>query len=766
MPTIGGLVSGIDTSKMIEGLMSIHQNRIDRLKLRHSEVVSKQTAFKGVEARLLTLRSKAAALTQIQNNSFKANKAVSSIETAVTAAASDSALPGVYALKVNQLAKAQIVASQGFESADSTISQGTISLQVGAGVAKTVTIDSTNNTVQGLVDAINNSGAEVSATIINEGTSGATPYRLLLTSKKTGAANTIQIVNNLATAGGGASRPSFGESSIGSAVAGGGNASTSVAESNSGSAYSGAANDVYTFTVVQGGMVGTDNGLQISYQDGSGENTGTITLNDTDVGALKSVAEGLQIQFGAGTLEVGDTFTVAVNAAATPVQASADAIVALGSGSGQLLINSATNHVDNLIPGVSLNLLTANPTQEVSITVTPDMEKASEAINEFVGEFNSLMGYIDEQVRFDAETGQAQLLLGNSTVTSIQDSVRRAVTDSVAGLGSQLNRLSAIGITVTTEGRLTVNSAKLGDALSGRIPGVSLNDVRRFFALDGASDNGNVTFLLGTAKTKESAIPYQVDITQAAERATILATNTITDSTVINGTNNTLTLSIDGKASSTLTLGSGTYTRQQLAEHLQAVIASDQALTGREVTVSVDGSSLRITSESYGSSSEVTVKGGASLAALGFAGTETDIGVNVAGNFIVNGVVEEATGTGRLLMGKSTNKNTADLQVRVSLTPTQVQAGVDAKLTVTRGIASRLDQVIGALLDPVSGRLKTVNDGFEDDAANIQSTIDKQNERFEAAQASLQAQFAAMESAVSQLQSTGNYLAAQMLGQK
>ena len=66
--------------------------------------------------------------------------------------------------------------------------------------------------------------------------------------------------------------------------------------------------DTYTFTVVNGGTVGTDNGIQLSYRNSSGTSTGTITLNGSDAGVFKNVAQGIQVQLGAGTLVAGQTF--------------------------------------------------------------------------------------------------------------------------------------------------------------------------------------------------------------------------------------------------------------------------------------------------------------------------------------------------------------------------------------------------------------------------------------------------------------------------
>src|SRR5262249_48933397 len=151
---------------------------------------------------------------------------------------------------------------------------------------------------------INGANAGVTATVVNDGR--GQPYRLVLASTKTGAANGITLVNNLAADGGGARRPDFGATYVGAAVKDPGFTGTSAPTSNAGAgAYTGTTNNTYIFTVVTGGTVGTDNGIQIAYTDSTGANTGTITLNSADAGVFKDVAQGIQVQLAAGTLVAG-----------------------------------------------------------------------------------------------------------------------------------------------------------------------------------------------------------------------------------------------------------------------------------------------------------------------------------------------------------------------------------------------------------------------------------------------------------------------------
>ena len=750
--SVNGLITGLDTDKLLEGLLAVKQAQISRLEAKQKDVLGEQTAFKGIEARLLTLQSQLTSLSRSQNGVFDARKAVSGNEDLLAAAATSSAAAGTYTFRVGSLARSHAVASQGFDSASAAITQGTITLGVGS-ASTTITIDATNNTLQGLANAINGAEAGVTASIINDGRGD--PYRLLLTADKTGTANAITITNNLAASGGGAVKPDFASKLIGTATPASGNVGTSAA--TSGGTYTGTTNNTYTFTVTAGGTVGTDT-VTLSYSDRDGSHAGTVTVNAADLDTFKTVAEGVQIKFGAGTLVAGDKFTIDTSVAT--VQAASDATLSLGA----LSITSSDNTVDDFIPGVTLDLKAADPTKDVTVTVSNDVAGAREAILDFVESYNDFIKSVEDNVRFDAQTQRAGALLGDRTVLSVQDQVRNAAVGAVAGLGPQINRLGAVGITTNDKGQLTVNASKLDDALNGRLSGVGFGDVRRLFALGATSSSSGVQFVTGSTRTKADGTAVQVEITQAARQAVVTATNSLAATTVITGANNQFTIKVDGKTSGTITLADGSYSRAALAQAVEAQVNADDDLFGHKVGVTLDGDKLKFTSEIYGSSSEVTaVAGGTALAALGLAGTETAKGGDVVGRFLVNGVTETATGSGQFLIGATGNATTADLQVRVTLTDAQLDAvNPEANLTVTRGVASKLEMVLNQLLDPIDGRLKTINDTFQKRVDDLVNEEDRQNEIMESQKQSLLKKFIALETTVSQLRTSGDFLTAQI----
>ncbi|MGH7225340.1 MAG: flagellar filament capping protein FliD, partial [Gemmataceae bacterium] len=482
-------------------------------------------------------------------------------------------------------------------------------------------------------------------------------------------ANAITITNNLAAGSDAAMRPELNSTYIGAAVTGSNWSGTATPTSNSGSGgYTGAANDAYTFTVTNGGTVGTDNGITLSYSDSSGVNTGTITLNSGDAGALQNVAQGLQVQFNAGTLVTGNTFTI--TGFNPNVQSATNASISLGSGSGAMTVSSSSNTIDNVFNGITLNLTAADPSQPITVTVANNTQAETTAINNFVSAYNTVIGFINQNDTYNSQTQQGGILLGDYQATSIFNQLAGSATNVVGGVNALANNLSGIGITVNADGSLSVNSNTLNQALSGQLPGVSSDDVSNLFVQNGQSSNSAVQYVYSPSTMKAIDTSIQVQITQAATQGSAAATNALAASTTISsGSNDTFSVSVNGQTSSPITLAAGTYTQQQLAQQVQAAIDGNAQLSGQQIDASVNSSGqLVLTSQTYGSNSTVALGGGDALTTLGFTGSESGTGQNVAGSFLVNGVSEAATGSGQTLTSALTNTNTAGLVVRSTLT--------------------------------------------------------------------------------------------------
>jgi flagellar hook-associated protein 2 len=471
--------------------------------------------------------------------------------------------------------------------------------------------------------------------------------------------------------------------------------------------------------------------------DGSGTPY-RLSLTSTKTGAANAISITNNLNTGTGA---------AIDPLNTTVQAASDATVKLGSGAGAITVNSTTNQLNGLIPGVSLNALKADTTKPIVVTVTNDTEAVSTALKDFVTSFNATIDFINSQSKFDPKTQQGGVLLGNRDTATLANELTAALSASIPGLSTNANRLSSVGLSFGSDNKLTLDQSKLDQALSGQ-NGANLADLKKLFAISGTSDNPGVSFVLGTGKTQPSSgSPYQVQVTAPATRAAAVATNALGGSVTLSPPNNSLMLKLNGLTAVGITLDPGTYTPESLTTLLQQRINSNTALNGNLVSVGLTpDNKLQITSQQYGAASTVAFDGGGALATLGFTGTETGTGTDVAGSFIVNGQTEAATGTGQSLTGNAGNSRTDGLQVRATTTtPTT------ANVNVTQGVASRLSAVLTKYLDATSGKLKTIDDGFQQQFDALGKTITRQNTFLDSKKSELARRFAAMESAVNNL---------------
>jgi flagellar hook-associated protein 2 len=204
--------TSIDVNGIVSQLMTVEQQPINVLNAKEASYQSQLTAYGTVSGALSNFQSAVTTL----NNAVKtqALSATSSDTSAFTATASNTAAAGVYGVDITALAQAQRLVAAGQTSQTSAIGSGgttTLTFDIGTisggtlsagtytsatfttngNTAKTVTIDSSNNTLQGIRDAINKANIGVSASIINDGS--AAPYRLVLSSNNTGLANSMKI---------------------------------------------------------------------------------------------------------------------------------------------------------------------------------------------------------------------------------------------------------------------------------------------------------------------------------------------------------------------------------------------------------------------------------------------------------------------------------------------------------------------------------------------------------------------------------------------
>jgi flagellar hook-associated protein 2 len=208
---------GINVDAVVSGLMAIERQPIDKLNTKEASYQAKITALGTLKSKVSALQTAAQKLGSSSSSSLLAFKATPSDATILSAVAGSTAVAGTYSVAVSTLAQSQKLVAAGQTSSTAaigtgtatqvtfdfgTISGGTLTngIYTGASFAsngggtRTITIDSSNNTLAGIRDAINAANMGVSATIVNDGS--GTPYRLALSSNNSGVSNSIKITTN------------------------------------------------------------------------------------------------------------------------------------------------------------------------------------------------------------------------------------------------------------------------------------------------------------------------------------------------------------------------------------------------------------------------------------------------------------------------------------------------------------------------------------------------------------------------------------------
>lgn len=184
-----GAGSGIFSADLVDQLVNAERRPAEvRLNQRQQTTESKISAFGALRSALEALRSPMETLSS--SGGLKAFSATSSNESVAGVSIEPNlASRGRYSLNITQLAQAQSLASGEFSDRDTTpVGTGTLTFNVG-GVSTDITIDESNNTLEGLASAINDANAGVSAGIVDTGTG----YRLVLSSDESGTSNAIQV---------------------------------------------------------------------------------------------------------------------------------------------------------------------------------------------------------------------------------------------------------------------------------------------------------------------------------------------------------------------------------------------------------------------------------------------------------------------------------------------------------------------------------------------------------------------------------------------
>lgn len=200
--SFSGIGSGIDFDVVRDAIITQRSAPITKMQTKVSIYTSQSESLKQINSALATLTTAAEAL---KDRDLGTGRSVASSDSTIASAtATSSASLGNLDLNVTRIATTLTQASRSFSSKTAPLlandaTEGTFELRTGgASSGIEIKIDSINNSLEGLRNAINAKNAGVTATIVDIKGDG-TGQQLVLTSKETGAKNRVELVETSAT---------------------------------------------------------------------------------------------------------------------------------------------------------------------------------------------------------------------------------------------------------------------------------------------------------------------------------------------------------------------------------------------------------------------------------------------------------------------------------------------------------------------------------------------------------------------------------------
>jgi len=180
--------TALDVPSLVSQLMAVERKPINDLNTKVASYQTKISSFGTLSGLVSGLQT---ALTDLTSN-LQGYSATSSDATVFSATADNSAVGGTYSVNVTHLAQAQTLVASGQTSQTSALTTNSSTLTINVGGTSTPITIAAGASLQDISSAINSANLGISASIVNDGS--ASPYRLSISSSKTGLSNAISSI--------------------------------------------------------------------------------------------------------------------------------------------------------------------------------------------------------------------------------------------------------------------------------------------------------------------------------------------------------------------------------------------------------------------------------------------------------------------------------------------------------------------------------------------------------------------------------------------
>ncbi|QZA80029.1 flagellar filament capping protein FliD [Deefgea piscis] len=750
MPSItsSGSGSGIDINGLISQLMTAEKMPLQVLDKKELTFQAKITALGTLKGAMSTFQTAVRGLSDV--NKFKSTNVSIADATIGTASSSTIAQAGTSTLEVSQLAQNQKLTTGVFTSVNSPVGTGKITLQFGTVDSKdtpsnaddtftvnsakasiSINITASNNSLAGVRDAVNAANAGVTASILNDGSGN----RLVLTSKDSGAANSMRLVvedtDGNQTDTNGLSALSYDPTGTRNLL------ETQTAKDAklkidgiSVSKPSNTINDAIQGVTLNLLKVTTTPTTITIGNDASGIKTSVQSFVKAFNELNKSLSDlsSYDPKTGKAGILNGETAIRSVQqelravlnrplGAGSFFQSLSEVGISLDKAGAMTLNETKLQQAIASNPGAVANLFTVN-----GISSDPNIKYISSTNQTVAGKYPISITSPATQAKFSGTALPFMKIDGANKSASISLAGASSSISMVAGNYTSQQLADQIKSKITAN----TNLFTTGDTVS-----VDYNSSTKLFDIKHVRAGTTSSMSLNIANTSQ---PLTID-----------------------ANNDSIMVAIDDISSSSIKLKQGAYANPtDLAAELQSKINGDASLvkSGKSVIVNFNEktSSFEILSSSYGSKSNVQISsvGTSSLATLG---------INIAGMASGSDVVgtiggEAATGDGQLLTGTG---KASGMVVSASAST----AGDFGSISFSRGFAFNLDKALDAMLSnqgAIASRVTGVNKSVE----GIGEQRIRLNRQYEMTEKLYRQQFTAMDIAISNMKNISNSLTSQL----
>lgn len=402
-----------------------------------------------------------------------------------------------------------------------------------------------------------------------------------------------------------------------------------------------------------------------------------------------------------------------------------DATISLGA----LTLTRASNTVDDLVDGVSVRLV---GTGTVTVDVRQDLDEGVNQVKSFVDGLNGVLTQLATATRSSPEAGTRGPLNGDPLARDLGARLRSTLSE-VRGQGEYAT-LSQIGISLTRDGRVTLDEAKLREALSADPQGVA--------GLLGKASSADDPRVEVSAVGRAAPGSYQIQLDTAARIAAV----TGAAYTPPSGSPKTFSITTASGDVVSVTIEDGDSVEAAVGRINAALLTANVS----SIQASVRDGRIHLQADRAGTTRDFSVTGSDDLGLDGEA-----VGASAQGTITDGTDTWELSGNGRSL--SVLDGPAQGLIVRV---PTDTTGALGA-VTVGDGLGSVMDRVLRTA-EGSGGSIARARDAVQSRLDAGRASLERFEQRLEIRERAIRRQFTALESAMARFNAQGNWLASQL----